>query len=101
MIRQIIAAQQNIKVIDPTTTTNLPKSGAVNGTTFHTLFTTAFVIIGAVGVLMIVIAGLRYVISGGDETKMATAKRSIIHIAVGLVVAGMAYTIVSVVLGRV
>lgn len=52
-------------------------------------------IIGAIAVLMIVIGGLRYVISGGDSSQTKSAKDTILYAVIGLVIAVMAYAIVN------
>lgn len=51
-------------------------------------------LIGAIAVIMIVIGGLRYVLSGGDSSATKSAKDTIIYASVGLVVTVMAYAIV-------
>ncbi len=52
-------------------------------------------IIGAVSVLMIVIGGVRYVVSGGDQSAVKGAKDTILYAIIGIVVAFMAYAIVN------
>lgn len=52
-------------------------------------------VVGAIAVLMIVIGGLRYVISGGDSSQTKAAKDTILYAVIGLVVAVMAYAIVN------
>jgi len=58
----------------------------------------AFTILGALAVLVIVIAALQYVLSAGDSQKTARAKDAIIYALVGLVIALLAYAIVTFVL---
>lgn len=55
-------------------------------------------VIGIIAVIMIVVGGLRYVLSGGDSTGITTAKNTILYAIVGLVVAILAYSIVNFVL---
>jgi hypothetical protein len=55
-------------------------------------------IIGAVSVLMIIIGGIRYVTSNGEQNQITGAKNTIIYSLVGLVVAMLAYSIVHFVL---
>jgi len=57
-----------------------------------------FGILGAISVLVITVAALQYVLSAGDTQKVARAKDAIIYAAVGLVVAILAFSIVSFVL---
>ncbi len=56
---------------------------------------------GAVAILIIVIAGLQYILSQGDPQKTARAKDAILYAVIGLVVAILAQVIVSFVLGRI
>jgi hypothetical protein len=53
----------------------------------------------AVAVLMIIVGGLRYTTSGGDQAAMTGAKNTIMYALIGLIVAVMAYAIVHFVLG--
>lgn len=55
-------------------------------------------IIGAIAVLMIIIGGLRYVLSAGDQGAVTGAKNTILYAVVGLIVAVMAFAIVNFVL---
>ena len=52
-------------------------------------------IIGAVAVIMIIIGGIRYVISNGDSSQITSAKNTIMYAVIGLVVALLAYAIVN------
>lgn len=52
-------------------------------------------VIGSVAVIMIVVGGLRYVLSGGDSSSTKGAKDTILYAVVGLVVAIFAYAIVN------
>lgn len=52
-------------------------------------------ITGAIAVLMIIIGGIRYVISGGDQSAVTNAKNTILYAVVGLIVAIIAYAIVN------
>ena len=52
-------------------------------------------IVGAIAVIMIVIGGLRYVISGGDATQVQAAKNTILYALVGIIVAILAYAAVN------
>jgi lysylphosphatidylglycerol synthetase-like protein (DUF2156 family) len=45
---------------------------------------------GGVAILEIVLAGFKYITSGGNETTMGTAKRSIIYAVIGLMIVGIA-----------
>lgn len=58
-------------------------------------------ITGAVAVLMIIIGGLRYTLSGGDQGTISSAKNTIMYAVVGLVVSIAAYAIVNLVLSNI
>lgn len=55
-------------------------------------------IIGAISVIMIILGGLNYVLSNGDQTKVTSAKNTILYAVIGLVVALLAFAIVNFVL---
>lgn len=55
---------------------------------------------GIAAVIAIIIGGLRFVLSGGDSEKVATAKSTILYAAIGLVIAALAQVIVVFVLSR-
>ena len=52
-------------------------------------------IVGAIAVIMIVIGGLRYVVSGGDASQVQSAKNTILYALVGVIVAILAYAAVN------
>lgn len=55
-------------------------------------------ILGAIAVIMIIIGGIRYTTSNGDQTQVTSAKNTILYAIVGLVVAIMAYALINFVL---
>jgi uncharacterized membrane protein len=57
-------------------------------------------IVGVVAVIMIIVGGFTYVTSGGDSSKIGTAKNTIIYAVVGLVVVFFAQAIVQFVLKK-
>lgn len=54
---------------------------------------TLIIAIGIISVIMIVIGGLRYVLSGGDQKGTTAAKDTILYAVIGMVVALLAYSI--------
>jgi len=60
-----------------------------------TVVNTMLFILGIVAVIMIVIGGIRYVVSNGDSAAVAGAKNTILYAVIGLVVAILAYAIVN------
>lgn len=65
---------------------------------FSTITNVLLFVIGAISVIMIIIGGLRYVISGGDSSNVTAAKNTILYAVVGLIVALFAYAIINFVL---
>lgn len=52
-------------------------------------------ILGTIAVIMIVIGGIRYTVSGGDSSAVTAAKNTIFYAVIGLIVALLAYAIVN------
>lgn len=65
---------------------------------FTIISNTMLFIVGALSVLMLIIGGLRYVISGGNTAAVASAKNTVLYAIVGLVVALLAYAAINFVL---
>jgi len=65
---------------------------------FRTITNVLLFILGAISVIMIIIGGLRYVVSGGNSTAVTAAKNTILYAIVGVIVALLAYAIVNFVL---
>ncbi len=55
---------------------------------------------GAISVIMIIVGGFKYVLSGGDSNGVQSAKNTIMYALIGLVVAIFSQVIVSFVLSR-
>ena len=66
-----------------------------NAGVFSTISNVLLFIVGAIAVIMIVIGGLRYVISGGDSSQVQAAKNTILYALVGVIVAILAYAAVN------
>lgn len=66
---------------------------------FRTVTNILLFIIGAVAVIMLVIGGIRYTISGGDQNQVTAAKNTILYAIIGIVVAILAYAAVNFVIG--
>ncbi len=58
-------------------------------------------VVGAVSVIMLIIGGLRYVLSNGDANAVTSAKNTILYAIVGIVVAFAARAIVLFVVGEI
>ena len=66
---------------------------------FKTITNVLLFIIGAVAVIMLIIGGIRYTVSGGDSGSVTSAKNTILYAVVGLIVAILAFAIINFVLG--
>jgi hypothetical protein len=66
---------------------------------FKTITNTLLFILGAISVIMIIVGGLRYVVSGGDSSAVNAAKNTILYAIVGVIVAILAYAIINFVIG--
>jgi cytochrome bd-type quinol oxidase subunit 2 len=58
------------------------------------------IVVGVAAVIMIIIGGLRYIISGGDSGNVTSAKNTILYAIIGLVVVALAQFIVKFVLTK-
>jgi hypothetical protein len=57
-------------------------------------------VIGAIAVIMVIIGGLRYVLSSGNPQATAGAKDTILYAIIGVVVAALAFALVNFVIGK-
>lgn len=78
---------------------------AASGTTINNLIRTVInflsIGVGLLAVVMIIVGGFKYITSGGDSNKVASAKKTIIYSVIGLVVAFFAQILVQTVLNEV
>jgi hypothetical protein len=58
------------------------------------------VVFGAVAMLIIIYAGIQFMLSQGDPAKTTTARNTVIYAAIGLAITVLAFSIVSFVTGR-
>ena len=62
---------------------------------FRQITNTILYIVGIIAVIMLIIGGIRYVVSGGDSKKVTDAKNTVLYAIIGLVIAVFAYAIVN------
>lgn len=62
---------------------------------FRTITNILIFLIGAVSVIMLIIGGFRYVLSGGDSGNVESAKNTILYAIIGIIVAFLAYAAVT------
>ena len=58
-------------------------------------------IVGALSVIMIIVGGLRYVVSGGNATAVSAAKNTILYAIVGLIISFLAFAAINFVLATI
>lgn len=58
-------------------------------------------VVGVVAVIFAIIAGFKYVTSGGEASAIKSAKDTLLYVVVGLVVAALAQVLVKYVIGKV
>jgi hypothetical protein len=68
------------------------------GGVINTITNVLLFVVGALSVIMIIIGGLRYVISGGNATSVTAARNTILYAIVGLVIAFLAFAAINFVL---
>lgn len=68
--------------------------------TIANVVNTMIFVAGIVAVVAIIIGGLRYILSQGNEKAIEGAKNTILYAVIGLIVAVLAYAIVNFVLTR-
>ncbi len=60
----------------------------------HTVVNLLSAIVGIIAVIMIIVGGLRYVTSGGNDTSVTSAKNTILYAIIGLIIVAMAQILV-------
>ncbi|MBR3131970.1 hypothetical protein IKG33_00950 [Candidatus Saccharibacteria bacterium] len=62
---------------------------------FKQVTNTILYIVGIIAVIMLIIGGIKYVLSGGDSKKVTDAKNTVLYAIIGLVIAFLAFAIVN------
>lgn len=62
---------------------------------FKTITNTVLYIVGVIAVIMLIIGGIKYVVSGGDAKKVTDAKNTVLYAIIGLIIAFLAFAIVN------
>jgi hypothetical protein len=73
--------------------------GGLDSTIFGNIANVLIFLVGALAVLVVIYGGIRYVTSTGDAARVKAAKDTILYGIVGIVVALLAYAIVTFVIG--
>lgn len=75
--------------------TNAPANLFGQNSIFVTVTNILLFIIGAIAVIMLIVGGIRYVVSAGDQTAVTSAKNTILYAIIGIIVAFLAYAAVN------
>ncbi len=84
-----------------TTDCSSKKSATSLGDTFAQIINLISAAVGLLAVIMIIVAGFRYVTSGGKQESVQSAKNTLIYAIVGLIIVAFAQIIVHFVINKV
>ncbi|MEX1997678.1 MAG: pilin [Candidatus Andersenbacteria bacterium] len=76
------------------------QGGSLSGA-IQTIVNVMLMIVGVIAAVMLIIGGVRYIISQGDEDQTEKAKNTILYALIGLIVIGLSAVIINFVLGAV
>ncbi len=74
--------------------TALGQNAVANDATVNNVLELVFGIGAGVAMIVIIVAGIQFILSRGDPEKSAKARRSVIYASIGLVLCALAFTIV-------
>lgn len=84
---------------DPVDNTSSPILGP--SSIFYKIIQTVTLLTGAISIIMIMVGGFRYIVSGGDASATKAAKDTILYAVIGLAIAIFAQTIITFVLSNI
>src|SRR5688572_40099 len=70
------------------------------GGLFNRIVNTIIFLVGAIAVVMLIVGGIRYVVSAGSDEAVKGAKNTILYAIIGIVVALLAYAAVNFIIGQ-
>lgn len=76
------------------------QGGSLTGA-ITTIVNIMLMIVGVIAAVMLVIGGVRYVVSQGEEDQTEQAKKTILYALIGLIVIGLSAVVVNFILGAV
>jgi len=79
---------------------NIPNTGATASQILASGLNMIYVVAGIVAVIVIILAGYKYVTAAGDSAAISKAKNTILYAVVGLVVIILAFAVTWFVIGR-
>lgn len=78
----------------------IPITEDPSGTTVTEIMSLVFAIAGGVALIVIIVAGMQFMLSRGDPQKAATARSAVIYAVIGLVISTIAFSIVTFVVDK-
>lgn len=91
----------NVKPLDDICSTSSSKTEVCNAknddisTTIKTAVNVLLFVVGSISVIMIIVGGILYAVSTGDQSRITKAKYTIMYAIAGLIVSLLAYAIVN------
>ncbi len=82
-------------------TEDQPENLFGQGGVFQKITNTIIFLVGAIAVIMLIVGGVRYVVSAGSDEAVKGAKNTILYAIVGIVVALLAYAAVNFIIGQI
>jgi len=79
---------------------DIPQNAVADDATVNNILGLVFAIGAGIALIVIILAGIQFILSRGDPEKNAKARRSIIYAAIGLVLCATAFTLVRFVVGQ-
>ncbi len=79
----------------------IPMPADPNSDTISNIMNLVFAIGGGVALIVIIVAGMQFMLSRGDPQKSAKARSAIIYAVIGLVALTLAFSVVTFVVGEV
>jgi len=95
-----IFGQQNQNIQINPSDLDIPQPGAPNNTDVESILSYTFAILAGIAIIVIVVAGMRFVLSQGNSEKANSARNTIIYAAIGLALAAGSFAIVRFVVGQ-
>lgn len=66
-----------------------------NDGVFKQITNTVLYIVGVISVVMLIVGGVKYLVSGGDSKRVTDAKNTVLYAIIGLVIALLSFAIVN------
>ncbi len=94
-----VSAQSAQEGLDTAVTDENQTSIFEDGGVFERVVNVLLFLVGAISVIMLIVGGIRYIVSAGDQNQVTNAKNTILYAIIGIIVAVLAWGIVNFLLG--